>query len=738
LLAGDVIAGNLPRQLTSFIGHEHDLVAIPEALANFPVVTLTGVGGVGKTRLALEVAARVAPGFRDGAWVCRLEGVRHGDAVPDAVLEVFGVDPGQGGNAVATLIRFLRSKHLVLVLDNCEHLLRPTVRLTNEIVDECSEVKILATSREGLGVTGERIFAVASLDLPSAMQDADAIAQCEAVRLFVARAQLVRADFALDASNAAAVAQVCRRLDGVPLAIELAAARVGLLTATELSQRLDHRFRVLTGSERGAVERHQTLRAAIDWSYDLLDETERHVLDRLSVFAGGFTLTAVEAVAASEGIDAMDVLELLAGLVAKSLVVADTHGTHARYQLLETIRQYAEERLDERGEAAAARDAHARYFAAFTETATAGLASADEPEWIRLAVAELDNIRAALTWAIETKRAETAMQFFAPRPFGFSELERLLTAAASAALTVPGITIDRRLPTVLALAAMQASSQADGEAMRRYVDEALAAQQRLNEVIPDVIAARTWAAIVDGRVTDYQEYQQEAITAFRDTHNQERLAVSLAGSAMAKALKGENMALAVAEVDEAVALAEGIAVPSIRASVQATAAFVLADVQPERARTLMDDTIRRWALVPGSTSPIHSILGDVAERLGDHQLALQYFVIGMDEHHWLGQTELAGRMLRRLGLALVEHDPEPAAIIVGAGMARSQASTLTERVNQHHRERVAVLEASLGAERCRSLMSQGAAMADNDAVALAHTTAERALTNLAAEDQQHA
>jgi len=242
--------------------------------------------------------------------------------------------------------------------------------------------------------------------------------------------------------------------------------------------------------------------------------------------------------------------------------------------------------------------------------------------------------------------------------------------------------------------------------------------------------------LVEGRVSDYQDYQQEAITLFRDTHNRERLAVSLTGSAMAKALKGEKMALAVAEIDEAVSLAEGIAVPSIRVNVQATAAFVLADVQPERARTLMDDTIRRWALIPGNANPVHSILGDVAERLGDHRLALLYFVMGMDEHHWLGQSELAGRMLRRIGLALAEDDPEPAAIIVGAGMARSQASTLTERVNQHHRERVAVLEASLGAQRCKALMSQGAAMADNEAVVLAHATAERALTNLAAEYQQ--
>jgi predicted ATPase/class 3 adenylate cyclase len=721
--------GNLPRRLTSFIGHEHDLLVIPEEMALAPVVTLTGVGGVGKTRLALEVAAGVEQRFRDGAWLCALDGVRQGEAVADAVLDVFGIE-SQGGSGAAAVTRFLQSKQLVLVLDNCEHLLRPVARLINEIVTACPEVKVLATSREGLGIPGERIFAVAALDVPETAEDTAAISRAGAVRLFAARAQAVRGDFVVDAGNAASVAQICARLDGVPLAIELAAARVGLLTAPELALRLQRHFRVLTGSERGAVERHQTLRAAIDWSYDLLDQGERRLLDCFSVFAGGFTLDAAEAVGGEGLIDEVDVLELLASLVAKSLVVADARGMHTRYRLLETIRQYAAERLEESGKATATRDAHARYFAEFSKDAAAGLHSADEPEWIVRVVPESDNMRVALTWAIETNRTDTAVAFYSPgSTHDFSELGRLVVTAAPSAVGLPGIAENRRYPIVLGCAAMYAASRGEHEAMRAYVVDALAAQAQLNEVFPDVIGARIFAALAEGRVDDYQAYQRQAITLYRDTDNQERLAISLAGSAMATALRGDDIALAVAEIDEAVALAERLAIPSSRVGVAGFAAFVLAEEQPERARALMDDAAALRALIPGMRSPIHSVLGDVAERLGDHRLALEYFVLGMDEHHWLGGTELTGRMLRRIGLLLVEHDPEQAAIIIGAGMARSQASSLTERVNRHHEERIAVLDRSIGTARRETLMHNGAALDNNEAVLVAHAAAERALTD---------
>ncbi len=313
-------------------------------------MTLTGVGGVGKTRLALEVAAEVVPQYRDGAWLVELAGVRDPEAVPDAVVSMFGLQISGGSSATTTLVEFLRGKELLLVVDNCEHLLRAVADLVDEVVRGCPGVRVLATSREGLNVAGERMLGVASLDVPPDAAGLEAIAQCDAVVLFVERARAVKASFALDATNADAVAQVCRRLDGIALAIELAAARVAMLTPAEVARRLDQRFRLLAGGQRTAVERHQTLRAAIDWSYELLSETEQLLLDRLSIFVGGFSLEAAEAVAAGGAIETDDVFELLATLVARSLVVADTEGVETRYRLLETIRQYAQERLDDSGD----------------------------------------------------------------------------------------------------------------------------------------------------------------------------------------------------------------------------------------------------------------------------------------------------------------------------------------------------------------------------------------------------
>ena len=367
----DSLPGNLPLQLTSFVGREREVKSTLALLDDHRIVTLTGIGGVGKTRLAVQVAAEVLPEFRHGAWIVELAQVREPGAVVEAVAAVFGLKPRPGDAPGGSLVDALRGKALLLVVDNCEHVLAPAATLIRELAQECPGVKMLATSREALGVSGEQVIGVMSLAVPSAA-DSAAVMTSDAGRLFVERAGAVSVEFQLTEKNAAAVMEVVTRLDGIPLAIELAAARAGVLSPSQIAQRLDQRFRLLAGGPRGAIERHATLRAAVDWSFDLLDAQEQRLLARLSIFTGGCTLDAAEAVCSGDSIAEHDVLDLLSALVARSLVVADdTDPTEHRYRLLETIRQYAEEHLDP-ADRDGLRQRHAFHYTDFAERALEG------------------------------------------------------------------------------------------------------------------------------------------------------------------------------------------------------------------------------------------------------------------------------------------------------------------------------------------------------------------------------
>ena len=379
------------------------------------LVTLTGPGGVGKTRLALHAAAAALDAFADGAWVAALEALAEPALVPQTVAAALGVPEAPGRAPLTALADHLRDRTLLLVLDNCEHLLEAAAALADALLRACPGLRVLATSRALLGVPGEAAFRVPSLSLPAPPDPpapagglAGRLGRSEAVALFVERARLVRPGFALTAQNAAAVAQVCRRLDGVPLALELAAARVGVLSAAQLAARLDDRFRLLTAGPRTALPRQQTLRAAVDWSHALLSGPERALLRRLAVFAGGWTLEAGEAVAAGDGLEPRAVLDLLARLVDQSLVLADVQRGAARYRLLETLRQYAQEQLEEAGEAARTRDRHLAYFLRLAEEAEPQLRGPAARAAVERLEEEHDNLRLALEWALRAGGAGAA------------------------------------------------------------------------------------------------------------------------------------------------------------------------------------------------------------------------------------------------------------------------------------------------------------------------------------------
>jgi predicted ATPase/class 3 adenylate cyclase len=420
----DVLPNNLPRQLTSFVGREQEMADVKRLLAATPLLTLVGTGGAGKTRLALQVAADVLETYRDGAWLVELAPLTDPSLVPQTVAATLGVREQAGRPVTQTLQEYLRTRMLLLVLDNCEHLVAACAALAEGLLRACPNLRIMATSREALGIAGETTWRVPSLSLPDPRQPGSGAAelaavlpQYEAVRLFIDRALAVSPGFAVTNQNAPAVAEICHRLDGIPLAIELAAARIRVLTPEQIAARLDDRLRLLTGGSRTALPRQQTLRALVDWSYDLLAEQERRLLGRLSVFAGGWTLEAAEAVCAVEGIEDWEILDLLTQLVDKSIVIAERDGDATRYRLLETLRQYGAEKLTVNGEAGARQRAHADWYLQVAESvASDWWESSDMEARVARLTADHDNLRAALTWSLadhEEERIEIGLRIAA-------------------------------------------------------------------------------------------------------------------------------------------------------------------------------------------------------------------------------------------------------------------------------------------------------------------------------------
>jgi predicted ATPase len=389
---------NLPQQLNSFVGRERELDEVKTLLGQHRLVTLLAMGGIGKSRLSVQLGAEVLDDFPDGVWLVELAPLTDPGAVPQAVASVLGVKEEAGGAVIDALLRFVRDRCLLVILDNCEHLVDAAADLAKRLLQAGPRVTVLATSRDGLQVTGEHSYALQTLSVPQAhgTVDAEALTRHEAVRLFVDRASAAQPAFRLTPSNAAAVAMICQQLDGIPLALELAAARTRTLPVEAIAARLDDRFRLLTTQDRTVLPRQRTLRALIDWSYDMLPPPERALFERLSVFAGGWTLEAAEAVGAGGQIDALDVIDLLARLVEKSLATIDVES--GRYRMLDTVRHYAAERLAQSGDEPATRERHLAHFAALVEHARTRLFGSDQARFLAQLDEERDNTLAAHAW----------------------------------------------------------------------------------------------------------------------------------------------------------------------------------------------------------------------------------------------------------------------------------------------------------------------------------------------------
>jgi predicted ATPase/DNA-binding SARP family transcriptional activator len=441
---------NVPAQFTSFVGRDDDLATVTGLLDRHRLVTLVGPGGAGKTRLAGETAVRVLDRFPDGAWLAELAPVTDGAQVPQTVLGAVGLaesllreQPGQPSqpqtDASTRLVDLLADRCVLIVLDNCEHLIEAAARTAAQLLARCPRLRVLATSREPLGITGEALAPVAPLGLPPADATSVEALAYPAVRLLADRAAAVRPGFEVDADTVAPVIEICRRLDGMPLAIELAAARMRALPVTEVAARLDDRFRLLTGGSRAALPRHQTLRAVVAWSWELLTDAEAALADRVAVFPGGVTADAAQAVCTGAPVDAADVPDLLAALADKSLL-QQMPSSQPRYRMLETLREFGVERLADAHQVADIRRRHARHFLALAEEADPHLRRPEQLEWFAKLTAERDNLLAALRYAVDTGDADTATRLGAALAWYWTARSEHAAAATllAAAADLPG------------------------------------------------------------------------------------------------------------------------------------------------------------------------------------------------------------------------------------------------------------------------------------------------------------
>jgi predicted ATPase/class 3 adenylate cyclase len=719
---------NLPLPVSSFIGRVAELEQTAAALGQARVVTLTGPGGVGKTRLALQAAGQVAERFSDGAWLAELAPVRDPAGVDGAVAAVFSVTAPAGQGTREALVEFLRAKELLLVLDNCEQILAEAAALAGALQRSCPRLVILATSREALGIEGERVVPVPPLAVPGDDADLAAITDAEAVRLFTERAAAAKPGFTVTAANAAAVAAVVRRLDGMALALELAAARVPAMTPAELARRLERSFAVLGAGRRGAAERHQTLRAAIDWSFQLLTEAEQALLGRLAVFAGGCTLQAAEAVCGGQGIDPDAVFELVAALVAQSLVVAEDQGPETRYRLLETIRQYGEGRLEAAGEAERWRARHAGYYAELLGRVREH-AHDPSPEvfWAVRLSADQDNLLAAWSWAIGAGNVGTAFQILA----GFAPCEVWntypLLLPGEAALELPGAAEHPGYPLALAVSALFASARADvtgAEELCRRAAEANARRDTPDWRVKETIcAARQNIATTRGAFADAARLAEQAAGIARAGGDLADACVELAAAVADHVLAGEAPR-GVPLAREALALARQIGAPALIATALLEVGAAVAGTDPGQAQACLRES-RELSVALGYQSARDLVWATgIASLLGDRTTTLELGRSALRALQRGGDRLRMGLTLHMIAGTLAATRPDAAATILGAAEAHViEAAGYAQLITS-------TVATALGEERTKELRARGAEMDWDQAVAYTLTQATQALTEL--------
>lgn len=727
-----LVAGNLlPESATTFIGRDEERRQLAAALALARLVTVTGPGGVGKTRLALEVAAAGGDRIATDSRLCELGAVGEHAAVPHAVAAAVGLStpPGPAFDE-ATVAEALRDRELLLILDGCEHLVDAVASLAEAILRHCPQVLLLATGRERIGVDGERVFPIAPLAVPPPGA-ADA-SGAPAVRLFVDRARAVRPEFDLSDDNADAVSEVCRRLDGLPLAIELAAARANALDPSDLAARLDERFVLMEAGRRAGEPRHRTLRAVVDWSYQLLDDAERHTFARASAFVGGFTLPLAEQVVADRRIPRGRVAALISSLVDKSMIAVVPGSRPLRYTLLETLRAYGQERLVERCEAEAVGRAHARAMVDLAERAADGLRTADEADWVARLDAEVDNLRAAHRWALQADEADLALRLSAAlNRYGYWRLHREVLEWAEAAVDIAAAEGKPAFPGALAAAGVAAWMRGDLDAAEGYAQRGLAAADAADDPVASALLHE-----VAGDVATFRGHMDAAAPWFSaavglaEQAGDEQTAVFDIGSeALVRAYGGKKQAaaaLATAAHDQASRTAN----PSALAWTAYVRGEVVGTDDAPHALGLLEDARRIAESVRNEfiVGVVDVAAASVRSRLGDPGDALHNFLALIERWRRSNNWTQQWVTLRNLAESMVRMGEDEAATVLQAAAAAAGASAPGHGAEAARlREAAATAHRRLGPEAYRAADERGRRLAAGDVLQLAVDTIERQL-----------
>ncbi len=675
-------AHNLPGQLTAFIGREAEMDTARRLLSETRLLTLTGTGGAGKSRLALQVAADTLDEYPDGVWLVELAPLTDPALLPQTLAAVLNAGEEPDRPLRETLIALLRPKTLLLILDNCEHLIDACARLAEELLRACPRLHLLATSREALEIGGETTLPVSSLPVPAPGLPLDSLARFESVRLFVDRATSVLPTFRLSAGNAPAVAQVCARLDGIPLALELAAARVKVLSPEQISARLDDRFQLLSGGSRTALPRQQTLRALIDWSYDLLLPAEQVLLRRLCIFSGGWPLEAAETVCAGAGVDERDILDLLSRLVAKSLVIVEPpEDGQVRYHLQENLRQYARQRLAQTDEEPALAARHRGFFLTLAEEAEQLLKGPHQVSWLNRLERDHDNFRAALTFSqAATELKETGLRL-ASALYRFWYVRGYLSEGL------------RWLETALARA-----GDVSGDLQAR----ACTAAGVLTWALGDAAKART--------------YHENSLGLHRQRQDSVGIARSLANLGLV-ASQEENYALTRALFEESLTLYREFGTPSdVALMLNNLGNLLIEQKEFAAARSYCEESLHLSQISHNEkmiNASLHN-LGVAAEKMENHSGALKYYLESLTRQQEFGDSH--GIALTMRGIARIagsRGNYEVIALLMAAQEAHAAASGVLlsdEYQESDYAEHIRQAKEKLGSERFDALSSQGRAM----------------------------